>query len=73
MNTLTPTQCPLCHRANACAMEVAKATGQPVQRCWCVDAVFTPALMAQIPDNAKGVACVCAQCAALPTATPQQT
>jgi len=63
MKTLTPSLCPLCHEANACAMEWAKATGQAAPRCWCVDAVFTPALMAQIPEHAKGMSCVCARCA----------
>ena len=72
MKTLTPSQCPLCHEPNACAMEVAKATDQPVQRCWCVDAVFTPDLMERIPNNAKGMSCVCLQCVQLYAAADQK-
>lgn len=45
-------------------MEKAKATGSELERCWCVDAVFTPAVMNQVPKLAKGKACVCARCAA---------
>ena len=46
-----------------CAMEVAKTTGKPLERCWCVDAVFTPELLESLPEAAKGKACVCAECA----------
>jgi hypothetical protein len=44
-------------------MEAAKATGKIPQRCWCMDAFFTPDLMDQVPDSAKGKACICAKCA----------
>jgi hypothetical protein len=44
-------------------MEKAKATGSKPERCWCMDAVFTPTLMDQVPDAAKGKACICAKCA----------
>jgi hypothetical protein len=44
-------------------MEKAKATGTKPERCWCMDAVFTPAVMDQVPDAAKGKACICAKCA----------
>ena len=40
MNAIFPPICPLCGSANISAMEVAKATGKPLERCWCVDAVF---------------------------------
>jgi hypothetical protein len=53
-------------------MEVAKATDQSVQRCWCVDAVFTPDLMERIPNNAKGVSCICLQCVQLYAAADQK-
>ncbi len=46
-----------------CAMEIVKATGKPVERCWCVDAVFTPELLKSLSEDAKGKACVCAKCA----------
>jgi hypothetical protein len=45
-------------------MEKAKATGTQPERCWCMDAVFTPEVMDLVPDQAKGKACVCAGCVA---------
>jgi len=49
---------------NQCAMEIAKATGQAQEPCWCVNAYFTPELLAKLPEEAKGQACICAGCAA---------
>jgi len=43
-------------------LKTAKATGTKLQRCWCMDAVFTPAVMDLVPDQAKGKTCVCAKC-----------
>lgn len=63
MTSIDPTICPVCGNVNRCAMEIAKATGQPVGRCWCVDAVFDPSALEKIPQSARGVACVCAACA----------
>ena len=63
MENIDPTRCPICQEPNVCAMEKAKATGTKPERCWCMDAVFTPAVMDQVPDSAKGKACVCAKCA----------
>jgi hypothetical protein len=57
------TRCPICHEPNVCAMEKAKETGSKPERCWCMDAVFTPAVMKQVPDAAIGKACICAKCA----------
>ena len=64
MENVDPTRCPICHAPNVCAMEMAKATGNIAEGCWCVDAVFSPAVMEQVPDSAKGKACICARCAA---------
>ena len=66
MQVVDPTVCPLCGAANQCAMEIAKTTGRPVEQCWCVDAVFTPELLAKVPQAAQGMACVCPVCAASP-------
>jgi hypothetical protein len=43
-------------------MEVAKVTGKPVERCWCVDVVFPPEVLKALPEAAKGKACICAEC-----------
>jgi len=67
MQFIDPTRCPICHELNSCAMEAAKATDKIPQRCWCIDAVFKPDLMDQVPDSAKGKACICAKCAAAVT------
>ncbi len=65
MDSIDPAICPLCESANQCAMEIAKATGKPLERCWCVDAVFTPELLELLPEAFKGKACICAECASL--------
>ena len=49
--------------SNLGAMEMAKASGTKPEHCWCFDAVFTPAVMDLVPDQAKVKACVCATCA----------
>ena len=65
MDTTDASVCPLCGVANQCAIEIAKATGKPLERCWCVDAVFMPEVLKALPEEAKGKACICAKCAAL--------
>lgn len=56
------TRCPLCGGDNRCAMEIAKATGEPQPPCWCVGASFPPELLARIPEAARGAACLCPDC-----------
>ena len=63
MDAIDPAICPLCGSTNMCAMEISKATGKPLERCWCVDAVFTPEVLKSLPEEAKGKACVCFTCA----------
>ena len=63
MDTIDPNRCPICHEPNVCAVEKAKLPGSKPERCWCMDAVFTPDVMNQVPDAAKGKACICAKCA----------
>ena len=61
--TLAATQCPLCGKANQCAMEVQRVTGQPQPPCWCTQVDFSPELLERLPPQARGVACICADCA----------
>ena len=61
--SVNPSLCPLCQKPNLCVMASPKADDSPPQRCWCMDATFTPELLAKIPDTAKHKACVCADCA----------
>ena len=64
---IDPARCPLCGAPNGCAMEQARATGEAPAPCWCLTARFPPALLNQVPAEARGRACVCARCAAAVT------
>lgn len=57
-------RCPLCGGANACAMEVQRATGTPQPPCWCLGAEFSRELIGRVPAAARDKACICAACAA---------
>jgi hypothetical protein len=56
--------CPLCGKTNVCAMELEKSTGVKQAACWCVGVDFSAELLARLPTEAKGRACICAACAA---------
>jgi len=57
-----PSHCPLCGGDNRCAMEVQKATGQAQPPCWCVSQTFSAELLARLPPEAQGKACICGAC-----------
>jgi hypothetical protein len=59
---LNATRCPLCGYDNRCAMEIERATGQKPGPCWCVSQSFSAELLARLPDEARGKACICANC-----------
>ena len=61
--TADATLCPLCGQPNRCAMEVEKETGVKQAPCWCTQVDFSADLLARVPAQAQGVACVCAGCA----------
>jgi len=63
MDNIDPTYCPICQSPNACAMEMARAAGTYPERCWCMDAEFKPEVLALLPSEARGKACICAKCA----------
>jgi hypothetical protein len=44
-------------------MEVERETGTPQPPCWCTSVQFPPALLEQIPAEARHLACVCHACA----------
>lgn len=58
-----PRLCPLCGRTNQCAMEAERATGQPQPPCWCTQVDFGADLLARLPTEAQGLACICPACA----------
>jgi hypothetical protein len=62
--TLDATRCPLCGEANRCAEEIARATGEAQLPCWCMRADFSQASLARVPQALRGLACICAHCAA---------
>lgn len=54
-----PARCPLCGKANHCQMcEVDPHKGP----CWCESERFPEALLARVPAEAAGRACVCRAC-----------
>lgn len=61
---LDTTRCPLCGEANRCAVEIERETGVAQGPCWCLVATFTDALRERVPPEARGLACICARCAA---------
>lgn len=65
------THCPLCGEVNRCAVELARETGQAQGECWCMQADFSLAPLAQLPAASRGLACLCARCASgQPRETP---
>jgi hypothetical protein len=64
--SIDPARCPVCGADNRCAM----AADPDASRCWCFDVAISAESLSLIPAEARGVACVCARCAAtLPTGT----
>ena len=57
MTAIDPSRCPLCGESNACQVAAGCAT------CWCFDTPVPAAVLARIPAEAQGVACVCKRCA----------
>jgi Cysteine-rich CWC len=56
------TRCPLCGGDNRCAMEIERATSQQQGTCWCVSQTFSAELLARLPADAQGKACICGNC-----------
>lgn len=63
-STVDPARCPLCGVANACAMETERVTGVKQGPCWCMTAAIDEDVLQHIPGTARGLACICARCAA---------
>jgi hypothetical protein len=62
--------CPLCGKANQCAMEAEKATGRAQPPCWCAGLKMDASLLEKIPANQRGLACVCQDCATMMQTPP---
>jgi len=52
-------KCPLCGRANECAV----AAGKDAESCWCMMATVNPSALISIPSEAQGKICICERCA----------
>lgn len=52
--------CPLCGRPNDCS---AARTGSFDSPCWCQHATFAAELLARVPADRVGRACICRACA----------
>ncbi len=52
-----PARCPICGHDNHCGLSAGR------DDCWCFDEKIAETSLAQIPEDAKGVACVCRSCA----------
>jgi hypothetical protein len=63
-----PGRCPLCGQANQCAMQAQIMTGVKQPPCWCTQTSFDPALLASVPQQALGKACICPVCARIKAA-----
>ena len=58
-----PERCPLCGEANDCQVAAGRT------RCWCFETRVPPELLARVPPEAQGVACVCRRCVGRATVT----
>jgi len=58
------TRCPLCGEPNRCAQEIERETGRAQPPCWCMQVDFSHAPLANLPAPMRGLACICARCAA---------
>lgn len=59
-------KCPLCGKLNHCGMEIERDTGVNAGPCWCVGLDFSVDLLATLPQEARGTACICEACASKP-------
>lgn len=61
-NYVDPLLCPLCQQKNQC---VNLGVADTEKICWCNDPniQFPKALLDQVPNEKKGRACICKQCA----------
>ena len=53
-------RCPVCGQLNDCAMNA----GQEVESCWCFSVQIPAEALERIPEESRGVSCLCPRCAA---------
>jgi hypothetical protein len=52
-----PARCPLCGQSNQCGAQAGQDS------CWCFDLTIPASVLAAVPPEARGAACVCRACA----------
>ncbi|MFC7440452.1 cysteine-rich CWC family protein [Laceyella putida] len=52
-----PFTCPICGKGNGCNL-----AGQPIGSCWCSRERFPAGLLALVPTDQRGKACICKAC-----------
>ena len=57
--SFSPELCPLCGQPNDCQLATQDACKSP---CWCMKENFPPDLLARVPKEARGCACICNIC-----------
>jgi hypothetical protein len=57
---LAEPRCPLCGGPNGCA---PAEVGRFDVACWCTEVRFSPDVLARIPAEQRGRACLCQRCA----------
>ncbi len=50
--------CPICKKENKCA----SVLGLDVNNCWCMTTSIPKGLLETIPDEKRGLSCVCKSC-----------
>ena len=53
-------RCPLCSGPNHCALADG---GTAVESCWCATTVIPERVLERLPDEQRGVSCICQRCA----------
>lgn len=63
-DVIDPNLCPVCQQDNRCGNIASGGSGAS---CWCrsPEITFSDSLLNQVPDVAKGKACICRSCALL--------
>ncbi|OCX11285.1 cysteine-rich CWC family protein [Pseudomonas graminis] len=58
--------CPVCGAGNRCTLADPRTVDQA---CWCFTAEIDPAILAALPEEVRGLACLCPRCAGLEAAS----
>jgi len=65
MTAVDPSLCPMCGKANQCPIAAGQSEG--CGDCWCAGITIDQQTLERIPAAARGLACLCAECAGRPT------